>query len=60
MEDLKPTLQVLQKIAQKHNKTPAAVALNWNIIKGAILLLASGIRSKLSRPSKLWARSWMI
>lgn len=33
--------EILQKIAQKHNKTPAQIALKWNISRGVMVLVKS-------------------
>ncbi|KAK5625873.1 hypothetical protein RRF57_001589 [Xylaria bambusicola] len=38
MEDIQPTLAVLEKIGTQRGKTPAAVALNYNSSKGALPL----------------------
>ena len=43
MKEIEPTLDVLRCIAQNRGKPVAAVALNYNINKGALLLV--GIRN---------------
>lgn len=58
MEDLEPTLQVLQKLAQKHNKSMAAVALNWNMVKGAVPLV--GIRNPKQAEQAIEALGWKL
>ncbi|CAF1461758.1 unnamed protein product [Adineta ricciae] len=42
-----PANEILEKLAQKYNRTPAQVLLKWNIIKGDIVITTSSKRDRL-------------
>ncbi|KAI9696201.1 MAG: hypothetical protein M1820_008269 [Bogoriella megaspora] len=58
MEDIEPTLDVQRKIAEKHNVSVAAVALNWNILKGAIPVV--GMRKESQAEENMQALGWRL
>ncbi|KAI1304802.1 NADP-dependent oxidoreductase domain-containing protein [Xylaria venustula] len=58
MEDIQPTLAVLEKIGAKRGKKPAAVALNYNLSKGALPLV--GIRNPAQGEQALQALGWRL
>ncbi|CAF0866724.1 unnamed protein product [Adineta ricciae] len=42
-----PVNEILEKLAQKYNRTPAQVLLKWNIIKGDVVITTSSKRDRL-------------
>jgi aryl-alcohol dehydrogenase-like predicted oxidoreductase len=58
MEEIEPVLRVLRLIAQKREKPVAAVALNWNISKGALPLV--GIRNEQQAKEDVQALGWRL
>ncbi|KAI1427499.1 NADP-dependent oxidoreductase domain-containing protein [Xylaria sp. FL1777] len=58
MEDIQPTLAVLEKIGMKRGKKPAAVALNYNLSKGALPVV--GIRNPDQAEQALEALGWRL
>lgn len=55
---IRPVLNVLQAIAHSKNKTPAQVALNWCICKGAIPI--PGAKSVEQAQQNLGALGWQL
>ncbi|KAI0966914.1 NADP-dependent oxidoreductase domain-containing protein [Xylaria arbuscula] len=58
MEDIQPTLAVLEKIGTKRGKKPAAVALNYNLSRGALPVV--GIRNLAQAEQALEALGWRL
>ena len=58
MKELKPTLAVLRKIADKRGVPMAAAALNYNIGKG--VLPVAGMRNEEQAKSNLQALGWRL
>jgi aryl-alcohol dehydrogenase-like predicted oxidoreductase len=58
MKEIEPTLDVLRRIAQKRGKPVAAVALNYNISKGALPLV--GIRNPEMAKHAVEALGWRL
>jgi len=58
MEYIEPLLNVQRRIAQKYNVSVAAVALNWNICKGAIPVV--GIRKESQAVQNMQALGWRL
>ncbi|KAI1262739.1 NADP-dependent oxidoreductase domain-containing protein [Xylariaceae sp. FL1019] len=58
MEDIQPTLDVLERVGRKRGKSAAAVALNYNISKGALPLV--GIRSLDQAQQAVSALGWRL
>ena len=58
MEHIEPLLEVQRRIAKKHNVSVAAVALNWNICKGAIPVV--GIRKESQAVEDMAALGWRL
>jgi len=58
MEELEPTLEVLQSIATAHNVSMSAVALNYNICKGVLPVV--GIRSPQMAEQNMQALGWRL
>ncbi|KAI0399647.1 NADP-dependent oxidoreductase domain-containing protein [Xylaria palmicola] len=58
MEDIQPTLDVLETIGKRRGKNPAAVALNYNLSKGALPLV--GIRNLAQAEQALEALGWRL
>jgi diketogulonate reductase-like aldo/keto reductase len=42
-----PVDEVVEKLAQKYNRSPAQILLKWNLIKGDIVITTSGKRERL-------------
>lgn len=58
MEHIEPALEVQRRLAQKYNVSVAAVALNWNICKGAIPVV--GIRKESQALDDIQALGWRL
>jgi len=58
MADVEPTLRVLEQIAQRRERSVAAVALNYNLSKGALPLV--GIRNVIQARQALEALGWRL
>ncbi|KAJ9655628.1 hypothetical protein H2198_005526 [Neophaeococcomyces mojaviensis] len=58
MEHIEPALDVLRSLAQKYNVSIAAVALNWNMCKGAIPVV--GIRKESQAVENMQAFGWRL
>lgn len=58
MEDIKPTTDVVKKIADKRGKSEAAIALNYNIGKNVIPVV--GIRNVEQAKSNMEALGWRL
>jgi len=58
MEHVEPALDVLRSLAQKYNVSIAAVALNWNMCKGAIPVV--GIRKESQAVENMQAFGWRL
>ncbi|KAI0469422.1 NADP-dependent oxidoreductase domain-containing protein [Xylaria cf. heliscus] len=58
MEHVEPCLAVQRRLAQKYNVGVAAVALNWNICKGAIPVV--GIRKEEQAVQNMQALGWRL
>jgi aryl-alcohol dehydrogenase-like predicted oxidoreductase len=58
MEELEPTLDVLEEIAKARNVSMSAVALNYNMCKG--ILLVVGIRKVQQAEENLQASRWRL
>jgi aryl-alcohol dehydrogenase-like predicted oxidoreductase len=58
MEELEPTLKVIESIAKDHNLPMSAVALNYNLSKGALPLV--GIRRPLHVEQNMQALGWRL
>ena len=48
------TEPVLQRIAQKHHKTPAQVILRWNVQQGVIVIPKSVHRERMEENLNIW------
>ena len=48
------TEPVLQKIAQKHGKTPAQVILRWNVQQGVIVIPKSVHKERMKENLNIW------
>ena len=48
------TEPVLQRIAQKHHKTPAQVILRWNVQQGVIVITKSVHRERMEENLNIW------
>ncbi|OCT51788.1 putative oxidoreductase [Cladophialophora carrionii] len=58
MEHVEPVLQVQRQLAQKYNVSVAAVALNWNILKGAVPVV--GMRKESQAVENMQALGWRL
>ncbi|KAK3935196.1 aldo-keto reductase [Diplogelasinospora grovesii] len=58
MEDIEPTIQVLRRIAEEKGRPVAAVALNYNISKGALPVV--GIRTPAQAKEAVEALGWRL
>ncbi|KAF0316975.1 alcohol dehydrogenase [Colletotrichum asianum] len=58
MKDIEPTIAVLREIAEKRGKSPASVALNYNIGKGAVPVV--GIRRAEQAREAIDALGWRL
>ncbi|KAJ3579933.1 hypothetical protein NPX13_g625 [Xylaria arbuscula] len=58
MEDIQPKLAVLEKIGRDRDKKPASIALNYNVSKGALLIV--GIYSLAQAEQALEALGWRL
>lgn len=58
MEYIEPAIAVLRKLADKYNVSVAAVALNWNICKGAIPVV--GMRKESQAVQDMQALGWRL
>ena len=58
MEELEPTLDVLEEIAKARNVSMSAVALNYNMCKG--ILPVVGIRKVQQAEENLQALRWRL
>lgn len=58
MEYIEPVLTVLRKFATKYDVSVAAVAINWNICKGAIPVV--GIRKESQAVQNMQALGWRL
>lgn len=58
MEDVEPTLAILRRIGEQKGKTPASVALNYNISKGALPVV--GIRNPQQAQDAIDALGWRL
>lgn len=58
MEHVEPVLEVQRKLAQKYNVSVAAVAINWNICKGAIPVV--GMRKESQAVEDMAALGWRL
>lgn len=58
MEEVEPVLKVLRDIGDKRKKTPASIALNYNIIKGAVPTV--GIRNPEQAREAVEALGWRL
>ncbi|KAI0393878.1 NADP-dependent oxidoreductase domain-containing protein [Xylariaceae sp. FL0594] len=58
MKDVQPAIDVLRQIATERGKSVAAVALNYNISKGALPLV--GIRNPVMARENLQALGWRL
>ncbi|KAJ0350445.1 hypothetical protein COL154_013275 [Colletotrichum chrysophilum] len=58
MKDIEPTIATLREIAEKRGKSPASVALNYNIGKGAVPVV--GIRRAEQAREAIEALGWRL
>ncbi|EXJ58775.1 hypothetical protein A1O7_06205 [Cladophialophora yegresii CBS 114405] len=58
MEHVEPVLQVQRRLAQKYNVSVTAVALNWNILKGAVPVV--GMRKESQALEDMQALGWRL
>ncbi|KAI0143086.1 NADP-dependent oxidoreductase domain-containing protein [Xylariaceae sp. FL1272] len=58
MEDIQPTIEVIERIASKRGKSPASVAVNYNISKGALPLV--GVRDPVQARDAVAALGWRL
>lgn len=58
MEYVEPALEVLRRLAAKYNVSVPAVALNWNICKGALPVV--GIRKESQALDNMQALGWRL
>jgi len=58
MEYIEPVLEVQRKLATKYNVSVAAVAINWNICKGAVPVV--GIRKESQAVENMGALGWRL
>lgn len=58
MKDIEPTLEVLKKIAEKHNTAISAVALNYNMCKGISPVV--GMRKPEQAENNCKALGWRL
>lgn len=58
MEEVEPILKVLRSIGDKREKTPASIALNYNIIKGVVPTV--GIRNPAQARDAADAFGWRL
>jgi aryl-alcohol dehydrogenase-like predicted oxidoreductase len=58
MKVIEPTLAVLRRIGAAHDVSPASVALNYNISKGAVPLV--GIRNETHAKDAIAALGWRL
>jgi aryl-alcohol dehydrogenase-like predicted oxidoreductase len=58
MEHVEPVLQVQRRLAEKYNVSVAAVALNWNILKGAVPVV--GMRKESQALENMQALGWRL
>jgi len=58
MEEIEPLLEVMKQIASNHGVSMAAVALNWNIIKGAIPV--AGVRKEEQVKDNIKCFGWRL
>ncbi|KAK1760357.1 NADP-dependent oxidoreductase domain-containing protein [Echria macrotheca] len=58
MEELEPVLAVLRRIGERHGKSMASVALNYNISKGVVPLV--GIRNEKQARDAVEALGWRL
>jgi aryl-alcohol dehydrogenase-like predicted oxidoreductase len=58
MDEIEPLLQELRRIAERQGKTPAAVALNWIICKGAVPI--PGAKNRAQAEHNAAALGWRL
>ncbi|KAJ4507765.1 hypothetical protein HRR78_006769 [Exophiala dermatitidis] len=58
MEHVEPVLEIQRRFAKKYNVTVAAIALNWNICKGAIPVV--GMRKESQAVEDMQALGWRL
>ena len=58
MRDIEPTLEILKEIAQARDKSMSAVALNYNIVKGAVPTV--GVRNPQQAKENADALGWRL
>ena len=58
MEHVEPVLQVQRRLAQKYNTSISAIALNWNICKGAVPVV--GMRKESQAIEDMQALGWRL
>ncbi|KAG9778880.1 putative oxidoreductase, chloroplastic [Exophiala dermatitidis] len=58
MEHVEPVLEIQRRLAKKYNVSVAAIALNWNICKGAIPVV--GMRKESQAVEDMQALGWRL
>jgi aryl-alcohol dehydrogenase-like predicted oxidoreductase len=58
MEHVEPVLQVQRRLAEKYNVSVTAIALNWNIVKGAVPVV--GMRKESQALEDMQALGWRL